>query len=259
VPPSGKQVYVTGVGESTRETWKLDPESGWTPCADMNRGRRRYCATFVDDTSMYVLGGMDGEYTILDSVEKYDVKTDTWAVVGNLKRSTCLAASAVFNGDIYVFGGRCSLPPERATLRGVQVFNTASRVCTVLPQRLPRPMQMLRAVTWNEKVIIVGKNACAVFDHQQKTFEMRNQFASEVNQFGLVLENERVYLIGGHTKVKRDDGTVTRPASDEVKSVAVTEIVNNVSPANWTHHARLPQPAFIHAFAVVSMPRQLAE
>lgn len=257
VPPSGRQLYVTGVGQNMKETWKLNPESGWTRCADMNQDRHRYCATFVNDASMYVLGGMSGEQEILDSVEKYDLETNTWKVVGRLKYPTCLAACAVFNESIYVFGGRRNL--AKASLRYVQVFDTVSGVCEELPQRLPHAMQMLRAVTWNGLVIITGKEECVTFDLQQKTFQTRNQFKSGVNQFGLVLENDRVYLVGGHTRKRDADGRVSRPASDEVKSVAVSDIINNVNPANWTHHARLPQPAFVHAFAVMSLPRALAE
>jgi len=260
VPPSGRQLYVTGVGQNMKETWKLDPESGWTRCADMNQDRRRHCATFVNDASMYVLGGMStitGSRVILDSIEKYDVETNAWKMVGRLKYPTCLAACAVFNESIYVFGGRRTL--QKASLGCVQVFDTVSGVCEELPQRLPRSMQMLRAVTWNGLVIITGKTECVIFDLQKKAFQTRNRFKSGMNQFGLVLENDRIYLIGGHTKETQADGRVIRPASDEVKSVAVRDVIDDVNPANWIQHARLLHPAFTHAFAVMSLPRAVAE
>ena len=114
VPPSGRQLYVTGVGQNMKETWKLDPESGWTRCADMNQDRRRHCATFVNDASMYVLGGMSNEHVILCSIEKYDVETNAWSLIGRLKYPTCLAACTVFNESIYVFGGRRTL--QKASL-----------------------------------------------------------------------------------------------------------------------------------------------
>jgi len=237
-----------------KETWKLDPQSGWTRCADMNQDRRRHCATFVDDTSMYVLGGQKWEKRkILDSIEKYDVKTDAWAVVGNLRKSTCLAACAVFDESIYVFGGRCTEQKDRKdSLNYVQVFDTASEACSILLQRLPSPMQTLRAVTWNGNVIIAARTKCVVFDFRRKTFRKRNRFASGVNRFGLVLENGRVYLAagGGHSK-----------ADGRVRSIAAREIVDNVLPVDWTHHADLPQGPlqYVDAFAVMSWPRQTAD
>jgi len=255
VPVSGNQVYVTGVGENRKETWKLDPESGWTRCGDMIQGRRRHCATFVNNTTMYVLGGIADEHhdrTVLDSVEKFDTETNTWTAVGTLNHTTYFAACVVHHNSIYIFGGRCDL--DKSSLRCVQVFNTTSGVCTDLPQCLPRRMQMLRAAIQGTFVIIIGKNECVIFDLKQETFKERRQFATGVNQFGLLVENERVFLIGGHTKVKRADGTAIRPSRDDVLSVAVKDIINN-SPAEWSHHATLPQPAFIHAFAVLTLPR----
>ena len=108
-------------------------------------------------------------------------------------------------------------------------------------------------------VIITGKTECVIFDLQEKTFQTRDQFKSGMNAYGFVLENDRIYLIGGHTKEMHANRRVIRPASDEVKSVAVRDVIDNVNPANWTQHARLPHPAFVHAFAVMSLPRALAE
>jgi len=261
VPPSGNQLYVTGVGENRNETWKWEPAgSVWTRCADMIQGRYRYCAIFANSMSMYVLGGMvdklhDEEWTttILDSVEKYDLESNEWTIVGQLMRPTCYAACAVYDNSIYVFGGRCHIQ-EKTSLNCVQVFDTVSKACTTLTQRLPRPLQMLRAVTWDDRfVVITGKHDCVVFDLCQKTFQQRRKFAAGVNQFGLVLEDQQVFHIGGHTKVKDADGRAYRPTTDEVKSVAVMDIINEL-PANWSHHATLPQPAFIHAFAVMTLP-----
>jgi len=63
-------MYVTGVGSDKNEAWKWESAFGWTKCGNMNEGRRRHCATFVNNTSMYVLGGfVDKDKTTLDSIE----------------------------------------------------------------------------------------------------------------------------------------------------------------------------------------------
>lgn len=256
VPVSGNEVYVTGVGADRRETWKWKPEDGWTRCADMIQGRRRHCTTFVNK-SMYVLGGMIGkpeeeEERILDSIEVYDTKTNKWTTVGRLKYTTCYAACVVHNDSVYVFGGRHQL--DKKCLSSVQVFDTSSRKTAELSQRLPRCMQMLRSVKWDRFVLIIGKWNCVLFDLEKQSFQQRDRFAAKVHQFGLTLENERVFLVGGHAKIKDALGGVTRPVTDEVKSVAVADIIDN-NDANWKHHATLPKPAFIHAFAVMTLPK----
>ena len=256
VPASGDEVYVTGVGEDRKETWKWKPGDGWTRCADMIQGRRRQCATFVNN-KMYVLGGMIGkpeeeEERILDSIEEYNTEADRWTAVGCLKHPTCYATCEVHNNSIYVFGGRHRL--DKSCLRSVQVFNIATNVTTELPESLSRPMQMLRSVTCGNHVLIMGKENCVLFDLNQQKFQQRDQFAAQLRQFGLALENERVFLIGGHATIRDAHGKVTRRVTDDVKSVAVADIIDN-KHANWKHHATLPNPAFIHAFAVMSLPK----
>jgi len=256
VPASGNEVYVTGVGADRKETWKWQPGGGWTRCAGMIQGRRRHCATFVNQ-SMYVLGGMIGrpeeeEERILDSIEEYNTETNSWTTVGRLKYPICYATCVVHNNSIYVFGGRHQL--DKKCLSSVQVFDTVSRETAELRERLPRCMQMLRSVKRGRFVVIIGKWNCVLFDLEKRKFQQRDQFAAKVHQFGLALENERVFLVGGHAKMRDARGGVTRPVTDDVKSVALADILDN-KDANWTRHATLPQPAFIHAFAVMTLPK----
>jgi len=68
---SGNQLYITGAGSGMKETWKWESAFGWVQCADMNEGRRRHCAAFVNNTSMYALGGFVDEGNVtLDSIEQ---------------------------------------------------------------------------------------------------------------------------------------------------------------------------------------------
>jgi len=249
---SGNQLYVTGVGESKNNTWKWESVFGWKRCADMIEGRRKHCATFVNNTSMYVLGGFDddGEVT-LDSIEQYNTVTNKWTKVGQLKHAAHTAACVVYKTSIYVFGGFTHID---VNLDYVQVFNTATKLCTKLTQRLPRPERLLRAVMWDKSVILINHRTCLIFDVEQHTFQRRKQFAAGVIQFGLVLENERIYIVGGGKGENDGAGATKWNCSDEVKSVAVMDIINNQSIPNWIYHAKLPKPALIHAYASMTLP-----
>ena len=85
--------------------------------------------------------------------------------------------------------------------------------------------------------------------------QQRDQFAASVYHFGLVLENQRIFIVGGGTSQTDVAGKVTWTCSDEVKSVAVMDIINNQTSANWRHHAKLPKPVLVHAFASMTLMR----
>jgi len=250
---SGKELYITGVGSNKNETWKWESAFGWTKCSDINQGRRRHSTTFVNNTSMYVLGGFidKGEVT-LDSIEQYNTVTNKWTTVGQLTHATDSAACAVYKTSIYVFGGRGQ---NNVDLDRVQVFDTATKLCSELTQRLPRPESLLRAVMWDKSVVLINDRTCLIFDLELQTFQRRDQFAAGIIQFGLVLENQRIFIIGGGNGKTDSDGKTTWTCSDEVKTVAVMDIINNQTCANWLHHANLPEPALVHAFASMTLMR----
>jgi len=249
---SGNQLYVTGVGGSSKETWKWESVFGWTRCADMIEGRRRHCATFVNNTSMYVLGGFDDEGEVtLDSIEQYNTVTNKWTKAGKLMLATHVAACAVYKTSIFVFGGSAG---DDEDLDCVQLYDTATKLCTVLIECLPEPEHLLRAVMWEKSVILINDLTCLIFDIEQQTFQQRNQFAAGIVQFGLVVENQRIFIIGGGLDQTDSDGELTWTCSDEVKSVTVMDIISNQTFPNWIHHAKLPTPALIQAYAPMTLP-----
>jgi len=77
-------VYVCGIGAKQNETWRWDSIGAWARCADMNQGRRRHCATFINNASKYVLGGwVDSTSTTLSSVEQFNTMRNKWTQLDN--------------------------------------------------------------------------------------------------------------------------------------------------------------------------------
>jgi len=250
---SGKELYISGAGSNKNEAWKWELAFGWVQCADMNEGRRRHCATFVNSTSMYVLGGFNDEGNVaLDSIEQYNTVTNKWIKVGQLMHATSNAACVVYKTSIYVFGG---MGQNNVDHDRVQVFDTATKLCTKLTQRLPRPERLLRAVMWDKSVILINDCTCLIFDLEQQTFQQRDQFAAGVVHLGLVLENQRIFIVGGGNGQTDAAGKKTWTCSDEVKSVAVMDIINNQTSVNWSHHAKLPTAWLVQAFASMTLMR----
>jgi len=201
---------------------------------------------------MYVLGGFkdQGEVT-LDSVEQYNTVTNKWTKTGQLMLAACGTACVAFKTSIYVFGG-CDHNDK--DLDCVQVFDTATKLCTILTQRLPHPESLLRAVLWDKSVVLMNPGTCLIFDLEQQTFQQRKEFAAGVFQFGLALENQRIYIVGGGIDQTDSAGKPTWTCSDEVKSVAVMDIINNQTTPNWIHHAKHSTPTLIHTYAAMTLP-----
>jgi len=66
-------IYVTGIGAKCNETWRWESMGGWTRGGDMIQGRCCHCATFINNTSMYALGGWaESTKKTLSSVEKFN-------------------------------------------------------------------------------------------------------------------------------------------------------------------------------------------
>ena len=247
---SGNQLYVSGAGERNDEAWKWEWTFGWVRCADLLRGRRRHCVTFVNNTSMYVLGSFDGKVS-LDNIEQYNTLTNKWTESGQLIQVAWGAACVVYKTSIYVFGG-CE--QDDKCLDCVQVFDTATKLCTILTQRLPQPQRLCRAVMWDKSVILISYSTCLIFDLEQQTFQQRDQFAAGSLHFGLAVENQCIFILGGGMDETDSAGKQTWTCSDEVKSVAVMDIINNQTTPNWIHHAKLPTPALLDVFATMTLP-----
>jgi len=264
---SGKELYFTGAGLLRNEAWKWESAFGWVRCADMIDSRGRHTATFVNNTSMYVLGGcIDEENVTLDSIEQYSTVTNKWTKVGQLMHATHSAACAVYKTSIYVFGaaGQNDVTHDR-----VQVFDTATKLCTELTQRLPQPAHLLTAVMWDKSVILINGRTCLIFDLELQTFQQRDQFAAGVAMFGLVLENQRIFIVGGigprgqndkdEDEDKNEDEDEDKDEdeemiiSDEVRSVAVMDVVNNEASPKWQHFAKLPEPTIVISFATMTL------
>jgi N-acetylneuraminic acid mutarotase len=111
--PDG-QLYATG-GSTSGEVIlasveRYDPGlDTWSAAPPLPRPRYAHCACAVGD-ALYVLGGIEkdgdlGEHTV-NSVLKFDNRTQTWSEVAPMPAERDNAGACVLGSDIYIFGGR---------------------------------------------------------------------------------------------------------------------------------------------------------
>lgn len=240
-------VFVTGIGESYAEIWKYSLSSAWTKCGSMLQDRLWHCTEFVGK-QLFIMGGCPclSEVTIpWRSIEAYSLARKRCEPVGKLKYGVKVAACVAYGDSIFVFGG---LSEDGRDLDSVQVYNTLRKTVSVLTTRMPRPSRLMRAVVLGKYAILMGQHTCFLFDIDEKTWEERNQFKTDVSYFGLVLHNERVFVFGGGSTINEQNTWV---CSDELKYVTVFNLFKDEF-ASWKTAAKLPKPALIHAYGVVT-------
>lgn len=109
----GGKVYVMGGAygalTSSATVDEFDPATGtWTTRAPMPNDRVFHCAGAVDG-KIYIIGGCGSGWNVdgadVTDVDVYDPTSNTWTRKGKMRSPRAMAAAAVVNGKIYVFGG----------------------------------------------------------------------------------------------------------------------------------------------------------
>jgi N-acetylneuraminic acid mutarotase len=84
-------------------------ESLWSNGTSMPTHRSEITGTIIGD-NIYIIGGLDKSGKVLDIVEVYNIKNDSWKTVAPLPQPLHHTTASNFNGKIFVIGGY-STPP----------------------------------------------------------------------------------------------------------------------------------------------------
>ena len=141
----------------------------------------------------------------------------------------------------------------------VQVFSPVGKTCTLLSTSMPRPAAWVRAVLWKTYAIMLFKGECLIFDFEENTWQERQHFTPYAEElffgiYGMVLENERIFIIGGMFEKVYAHGNKQPCANDEVKYIRASSVVNNEA-AKWQTHGKLPKPIGVMACANLSIAK----
>lgn len=76
---------------------------------------------------LYVFGGLTEQYAILNSVERYNVLTNTWEDLPPMHAATHSLAAIKYQDKIYLTGGQVMLGPARQAMNTFICYHTTSR------------------------------------------------------------------------------------------------------------------------------------
>ena len=206
----GGFLYVIGGGNSGVALFDLeryDPVlDAWTTLASMNTARAGAAAAVIDD-GIFVIGGRlstsgpcsGGPY--LDTVEKYDIDTNTWSPVAPLPNQRSDMAAVAHGGKIYVFGG-CS---STGVTKEVDIYDPQTNTWTTGAMPMPTARASLVAGHSGNKVYAIGGtdgvsalNVNEVYDIPSGSWSNASMTTPR-QEAGVNSHGGKIYVVGGAT------------------------------------------------------------
>lgn len=235
-------IFVTGTGKNYNEIWKFDStSSNWIKCAYLNQGRGYHSVAFVDHI-LYICGGrLNNSCETLKDVEAYDAINNKCSAVGKILYPITDSGNCISYKDLLYMFGSCNDHDKSFSVTNVQVYDTKSNVCTLLPSEIPREDCFLRAVVWKNIAILLGNSTGFLFHLDTRTWQVRDRFKTDDVHFGLKICKGKLFVIGGVSKWASSEASIAR-------CIPVENILED-EPIEWRHHARLPNSSFIYDLA----------
>jgi hypothetical protein len=269
------KIYVIGgtVGDGvnlgfTGVTEVYDPATNtWEAKADMPTPRADLCASVVNG-KIYLIGGKeywgDGPlYHELDVNEVYDPASNSWTAESRMPVPVFGYASAVVDGEIYVFGGARQLLEEFSNFTSVvsnQVYDVMNDMW-VSRSGLPAAgsygvAEATSGLTAPKRVYVVGgfdqvsySSVVRVYDSERDVWSTGASMLTARGYLGLAVVDDVLYAIGGFDGENWLDvnerylpfgyGTVPpevhilSPKNETYASDSVELAINVSRPPNW--------------------------
>ena len=135
---------IVAVGGGTADGWPtasveiFHPAVGglppqWVPAASMATRRSGHCVVALGPL-VYAMGGVElPAGSLLNTVEAYDIMTDTWTTIAPMNRARSNFAAAAVAGKLYVMGGQASAGAGAGGLVLVEFYDPVTKVWTDAP------------------------------------------------------------------------------------------------------------------------------
>jgi N-acetylneuraminic acid mutarotase len=206
---------------------------------------REGIVTAVVNNKIYAIGGFDGT-TYSKRVDEYDPINNTWAQKEDMPTARAYSGAAVYNGEIYVIGGKnkSGTNNSEVDLKNVEKFNPAIGLKGTWHQGLrdlPVERRGIGVEVLKDKIIVLGgQNANAsnrVDEYSPTTDTWMEKPTMPVAKgfFGTAVVNEVLYTIGGSnydndicTYVQTGRWSIKGKINKKRSSLAAAELNNKI-------------------------------
>ncbi|MPZ51236.1 MAG: S8 family serine peptidase, partial [Acidimicrobiia bacterium] len=183
-----------------------------------DEGRESPAVSCTEDGRIHVIGGNASGRGSTSTHFVYDIASDTWEVAAPAPRNVRYAASAAWDGKVYLVGGS-----ESNTLGGIKaevnVYDIATNTWVENAEPLPAPTFLMGYTQRDQYLYVVGGRGEAVpnletstlrLDLDSGTWEAGPELPNGRSDMGVIATNTALYAIGGDA-----DGGGPFDATDE--------------------------------------------
>lgn len=218
--PDNDMIYM--IGGSPNNIWSnmnnyvygYDPETDtWNTSLSTMPSTRAFIQGAYWDGKIYVIGGMNPYYVILNVHEVYDIATDTWSSLVPIPQAKAAHGTVAHNGNIYVIGGSDISSNGFVTVHRYNITSGTWSQATSLPQA----WEMGGCTIWNNVIYLCGgynRNTMSTYDHiwsgtistgdpDNITWTQLEPLPFATGYCGATAMDDHVYILGGFDESAR--------------------------------------------------------
>ena len=125
----------------------------WQEVAPMNVSRSSLRAVADKDT-IYAIGGKVDNQNLLDVVERFDSKMNSWCRVASMLEKKLLPCVAILNARVFLFGGYTSTRPPQVS-SSIEMYDPTSNMWTAI-QGISAPTYFFGVTSFKGSVYVIG-------------------------------------------------------------------------------------------------------
>jgi N-acetylneuraminic acid mutarotase len=133
-----------------------DVNTGFTEAGVTMPGPRRAFAGAALGDRYYMIGGMRGEFELVEDCATFDFATKQFAPLVCPRAPRLSAQLVALDGKLYLAGGSVKTAEGLATDRSIEVFDPAQGRWQVAVPELPFDTRQARALTYGKQILIVS-------------------------------------------------------------------------------------------------------
>ncbi|UCC11365.1 MAG: T9SS type A sorting domain-containing protein [candidate division WOR-3 bacterium] len=212
--PDSDMIYM--IGGSPNNIWtnmnnyvyRYDPGTDtWNTSLSNMPTARAFIQGAYWDGKIYVIGGMNSTYVILNLNQVYDIATDSWSSLAPIPQARAAHGTVAHDGNIYVIGGSNLMATG---FTSVSRYNTASGTWSQATS-LPQAWEMGGCAIWDNVIYLCGgydRNAMSTYGHiwsgtidpgnpDNITWAQREPLPFLTGYSGATAMDGNVYILGG--------------------------------------------------------------
>lgn len=191
---------------------------------DRMKFARSFLTSVTYDGKIYAIGGQDNKMNQLNTVEVYDINSNTWTLIEPMTTARSEASACALNGKIFVVGGHSYL---FGTLSCGEYYQIDTGIWTRI-SCMESPRSNFALVLVNCKIYAVGgwsyKPCDGLIDIEEYNIEHNKwrkcggKLLFPRHNFTCITIDENIYMFGGYNKLNGIITTVEVWNSNNKKS-----------------------------------------